>query len=105
MNKTIIPISKAIREIKFPVELEINGEKYSTTNCWEARKFMTMDALSYLILKKLGFPRKSQTIFDSLEDIEKRAELLKSEDIVVEHKLEEHLLSSFKNRLKSQLSG
>ena len=97
MNKTIIPISKAIREIKFPVELEINGEKYSTTNCWEARHFMTMDALAYLILKKLGFPRKAQTIFDSLEEIEKRAELLKSEDIVTEHKLEENLVSSFKN--------
>jgi hypothetical protein len=97
MNKTIVPISKAIKQIKFPVELEINGEKYSTTNCWEARNFMTMDALSYLILKKLGFPRKSQTIFDSVGDIEKRAELLKSEDIVIEHKLEEDLVSSFKN--------
>lgn len=97
MNKTIMPISKAIREIKFPVELEINGEKYSTTNCWEARNFMTMDALSYLILKKLGFPRKAQTIFDSVEDIEKRAELLKSEDIVTEHELEQDLVSSFKN--------
>lgn len=97
MNKTIMPISKAIREIKFPVELEINGEKYSTTNCWEARNFMAMDALSYLILKKLGFPRKAQTIFDSVEDIEKRAELLKSEDIVTEHQLEEDLMSLFKN--------
>ena len=97
MNKTIMPISKAIREIKFPVELEINGEKYSTTNCWEARNFMAMDALSYLILKKLGFPRKAQTIFDSLEAIEKRAELLKSEDIVTEHQLEEDLMSLFKN--------
>lgn len=97
MNKTIVPISKAIREIKFPVELEIHGEKYSTTNCWEARNFMTMDALAYLILKKLGFPRKAQTIFDSVEEIEKRAELLKSEDIVMEHKLEENLVSSFKN--------
>jgi hypothetical protein len=97
MNKTIIPISKAIREMKFPVELEINGEKYSTTNCWEARNFMTMDALSYLILKKLGFPRKAQTIFDSVQDIEKRAELLKSDDIATEHQLEEDLVSSFKN--------
>ena len=97
MNKTIMPISKAIREIKFPVELEINGEKYSTTNCWEARNFMAMDALSYLILKKLGFPRKAQTIFDSVEEIEKRAELLKSEDIVTEHQLEEDLMSLFKN--------
>ena len=97
MNKTILPISKAIREIKFPVELEINGEKYSTTNCWEARNFMTMDALAYLILKKLGFPRKAQTIFDNIEDIEKRAEFLKSEDIVTEHKLEQDLVSSFKN--------
>ena len=97
MNKTILPISKATREIKFPVDLEINGEKYSTTNCWEARHFMTMDALAYLILKKLGFPRKAQTIFDNVEEIEKRAELLKSEDIVTEHKLEENLVSSFKN--------
>ena len=97
MNKTILPISKAIKEIKFPIELEIKGEKYSTTNCWEARHFMTMDALAYLILKKLGFPRKAQTIFDNLEEIEKRAELLKSEDIVTEHKLEENLISSFKN--------
>lgn len=97
MNKTLMPISKALREIKFPVELEINGEKYSTTNCWEARNFMTMDALSYLILKKLGFPRKAQTIFNSVEDIEKRDELLKSEDIVTEHELEQDLVSSFKN--------
>jgi len=97
MNKTLIPISKAVRETKFPVELEINGEKYSTTNCWEARNFMTMDALSYLILKKLGFPRKAQTIFNSVEDIEKRDELLKSEDIVTEHELEQDLVSSFKN--------
>jgi hypothetical protein len=97
MNKTIVPISKAIREIRFPVELEIKGEKYSTTNCWEARHFMAMDALAYLILKKLGFPRKAQTIFDSVEEIEKRAELLKSEDIATEHKLEENLVSSFKN--------
>ena len=36
MNKTILPISKALKEIKFPIELEIHGEKYSTTNCWEA---------------------------------------------------------------------
>jgi len=97
MNKTLMPISKAVREIKFPIELEINGEKYSTTNCWEARNFMTMDALSYLVLKKLGFPRKAQTIFDSVEDIEKRAEILKSEDIAAEHQLEEDLISSFKN--------
>ena len=93
MNKTIIPISKALKEIKFPIELEINGEKYSTTNCWEARHFMAMDALAYLILKKLGFPRKAQTIFDSVEEIEKRDELLKSEDILTEHKLEENLVS------------
>lgn len=97
MNKTIVPISKATREIKFPIELEIKGEKYSTTNCWEARHFMTMDALAYLILKKLGFPRKAQTIFDNVEEIEKRAELLKSEDISIEHKLEKDLVSSFKN--------
>jgi hypothetical protein len=97
MNKTVVPISKAIREIRFPVDLEINGEKYSTTNCWEARHFMTMDALAYLIIKKLGFPRKAQTIFDSVEEIEKRAELLKLEDVVTEHKLEENLVSSFKN--------
>lgn len=97
MNKTIIPISKALREIKFPIELEINGEKYSTTNCWEARHFMTMDAMGYLILKKLGFPRKAQTIFDSVEEIEKRDELLKSEDVLIERKLEKELVASFKN--------
>jgi len=97
INKTLLPISKATREIKFPIELEINGEKYSTTNCWEARHFMTMDALAYLTLKKLGFPRKAQTIFDNVGEIEKRAEILKSEDIVTEHQLEEDLVSSFKN--------
>lgn len=97
MNKVIVPISKALKEIKFPIELEINGEKYSTTNCWEARHFMTMDALAYLILKKLGFPRKAQTLFDNVEEIEKRAEILKPEDTVTEHKLEEELLASFKN--------
>ncbi len=97
VNKTIVPISKATRETKFPVELEIKGEKYSTTNCWEARHFMTMDALAYLLLKKLGFPRKAQTIFGTVEEIEKRAELLKSEDIATGHTLEENLVSSFKN--------
>lgn len=116
INKSVIIITKkAGIELIFPIEMAINGERYATDNYFGSRNFMMMDLLSFLILQKVGFPKKRITLFDSLEDIERREKEIEEkgkesekerEELDMEHgeldkvknpMTEEELLDHFKN--------
>lgn len=89
-NKTLTPITKkAGKDLTFPIELTIDDKRYITNSYWGARNFAMMDMLSYLILQKAGFPKKRITLFNSLEEIERREKEIEEEGQESEEEHEE----------------